>query len=170
MLKECPYILMSLFLDVSFRSFFITTLSNTRCLFLYLSGFSSVFFPSWDIFRKMSSFVSLILRGHSGEHCHSLLWCKDRPMCNSRFLGSGFLSPRPIPFPNALVGISCLWNCYLVGKTMNSPHYPLLLLFGFSSRGRCPCFVLFFDSLVLFSPVCFHSFLMIFLFERSLLT
>ena len=161
---------MFLFRDVSFRSFFLTTLENTSCLFLYLSGFDSVFFPFWNIFWKTSSFVSLILRGHSGGHCHNLRWCRDRPMYNSRFLESGFLSSHLIPFPNVLVGISCLLNCYPVGKTMNSSHYPLLLLFGFSDRDRCPCFVLFLDSLVLFSPVCSRSFLMIFLFGRSLLT
>ena len=77
-------------------------------------------FPFRTSFKEMSLFVGLILRGRSGECCHSLSRCRDRPKYNSHFLGSGFLSPRPIPSLNGLTGISCSLNCYLVKMTMSS--------------------------------------------------
>ena len=85
-------------------------------------------------------------------------------MCNSRFLGSGFLPSYLISFPNVLVGINCLLNCYPVEKMMDFLHYSLSLLFESLDRDRYSCFILFFDVLVSFPSVCFRSFLKVFLF------
>ena len=112
---------------------------------------------------EMSSFVSLILRGRSGECCHNLSRCRDRLKYNSHFLGSSFLSPRPIPSSNDLTGISCSLNCYPVEMTISSPHY-LPLLFEFLDHDRCSCSVFLLDSLSLFRSVYFRFFLMVFLF------
>ena len=123
-----------------------------------------VFFPSWDIFWKMSLFVNPILRDHSGKRCHNPLWCRDRPMYNSRFLRLGSLLSRLIPSLNLLISISCLLNCYLVEKIMNSLYYSLLFLFRFLSRNKYSCFVLLLSLLVPSPLVYFYFFLMIFLF------
>ena len=135
--KEYPYILMSLLLDVPFRSFFLTVLGNMRCLFSVLPKMVVSSFPFRTSPGEMSSFVSLILRDHFGGHCHSPPRCRDRPMCNSRFLESGFSPPHPTPFPNGLAGISCLLNCYLVEISTGSLHFDFLFFDFFDNFWIC---------------------------------
>ena len=79
-------------------------------------------FPFGTSSRRISPFVSPILRGRSGGYCRSPLRCKDRPKCNSHFPRSSSPPLRPIPFPNVLADISCLLNCYLVEKMVSSPQ------------------------------------------------
>ena len=88
--------------------------------FLVLLKMVMSFFSFETSSRKMFLFVNLILRNHSGEHCRSPLWYKDRPKCNSRFLESGFPSSHLILSPNVLADISCSLNCYLVEMTTGS--------------------------------------------------
>ena len=160
---------MSLYLNVPLPKCLLSFISSycfRKCeISLSVSSESGdVLFPSWDIFWEMSSFVNLILRDRFGGRCHNPLWCKDRPICNSRFPESGSLSSRLIPFPNFLVDINCLLNCYLVEKIINSLYYFLLSLFEFSNRNRYSCFILFLNLLIPSLLVCFHFFLMVFLF------
>ena len=163
-LKKCSYILTFLSLDVFFCSFLLTVLRNTRCPLSFFSNLIVSSFLLETSSEKMSSFVNLILRGHSGGRCHSLPRCRDRPMCNSRFLGSGSLLPRPIPSLNVLIDISCLLNYYLIKRTINSLHYSFSSLFEFSGHDKYLCFVLSLSSSISSLLTYFRFFLMVFLF------
>ena len=144
--KECPYMLVSLLLDVPFRSSVIATLGNTRCPLLVFPDLVMFSFLLRSSLEQTSPFVSLIPRGHSEGCCHNPQLYRDRPKCNSHFRGSSSLPPRPISSLNVLTGINYLLNCYLVEKLIGSPHYPPLQ-FGFLDRNRYPCFVWFLDIL-----------------------
>ena len=82
----------------------------------------SILFLFESSFKQMSSFVSLIPRDCFGGHCRNLSSYKDRSKCNSHFLRSGFLSPRPISSPNVLTDINCLLNCYFVKMSTDFLH------------------------------------------------
>ena len=129
---------------------------------LIVSSFSFRIF-----FREMSLFVSLILRDHSGRHCRNLLRYRGRPKYNSHFSKSGFPPSHLTLFFSILTNISCSLNCYLIEITTSSLYY-LSLSFESLDHNKYSYFVLFFDFLLLFLLVYFYSFLMIFLFWRSL--
>ena len=115
-------------------------------------------------FEKMSSFVSLILRSHSGEHCHSPSRYKDRSKCSSHFLESGSLFLRLILFLNVSTNINCSLNCYLVEIMISSLYYFSLLLFKSLDLDKCLYLVLFSNLSIRFLLVYSRSFSIIFLF------
>ena len=118
--KKCPYMLVSLFLNVSFRPSVIATLENVRCPLLVFPDLVMFSFLFGSSLRQTSPFVSLIPRGYFKGCCHNPQLCRDRLKCNSHFRGSSSPSPRPIPSLNVLTSISCLLNCYLVEKLIDS--------------------------------------------------
>ena len=92
---------------------------------MFLSDFPKLTMFSFSLktsSKEMSFFVDLILHGHSGGYCRSLLQCKDRLKCNSHFPGSGFPSSHPTSSLSVLADISCLLNCYLMEMSIDSPH------------------------------------------------
>ena len=124
--KECPYILVSLFLDVSFRPFVIVTLGNTRCLLLIFPELEVSSFLLGLSFGQTFPFVSLIPRDHSEGYCYNLQLYRDRSKCNSHFRESSSFLSYSILFLNVLTDISYLLNCYLIEKLIDSLYYPSL--------------------------------------------
>ena len=110
---------MSLYPYVSFSkcplSFILSYCSRKYKMFLSdlpKLTMSSFFF--WTSSRKMSLFVSLILRSHFGRHCRNPLRYRDHPKYNSHFSGLSFPSSHPTSSSSVLTDINCSLNCYLV--------------------------------------------------------